>query len=118
MSFGRLSRAAAALDSFFTASFAATPFTDAFVDTTPDVPGVYFLYRHGRIIYVGIAVRGSGIRQELTSHLQGAYGACTRAATTFDYEVTRDPVVASRQYLRAHMARHGGRLPPCNEPES
>ena len=107
-----------ALDSCFTASFAATPFTDAYVDVAPDAPGVYFLYRHGRVIYVGIAVRGSGIRQELTSHLQGAYGACTRAATSFDYEVTRDPVVASRQYLRAHMARHGGRLPPCNEPES
>lgn len=101
---------------YLTAGLAAPPFREAFIAVAPAAPGVYFLYRHVRVIYVGIAVRGSGIRQELERHLQGGYGPCTQIATSFDYQETRDPVVASREYLQAHLAQHG-RLPCCNGPE-
>jgi hypothetical protein len=100
--------------SFLIAGHSAAPFTPEEVALAPAAPGVYFLYRNERLIYIGIAVHGSGIRQELERHLRGIYGTGTRAATSFDYELTRDPVVVSAQYLQAHMARHGGRLPSFN----
>jgi hypothetical protein len=37
----------------------------------PASPGVYFLYRRERLICIGIAVQGTGTRQELEKHLAG-----------------------------------------------
>lgn len=105
----------ATASSFSTTSASATPFEDNHIGLAPEETGVYFLYRHGRVIYIGVAVHGSGIRQELERHRQGTYGPATQVATSFDYELTRDPVVASGEYLRLHMARHGGRVPSCND---
>ena len=95
----------------------ASPFNDAHIALAPEGTGVYFLYRHGRVIYIGVAVHGSGIRQELERHREGAYGSGTQAATSFDYELTRDPVVAKGEYLQLHRTRHRGRLPSCNSAE-
>jgi hypothetical protein len=92
-------------------------FDEASVSAAPAAPGVYFLYGGERLLYVGIAVHGTGIRQELEKHRRGDHGPRTRAATAFEYELTRDPVVASREYLLAHMAQNRGRLPPCNRLE-
>lgn len=93
----------------------AWPFTDAAIDFSPTSPGVYLLYRNGRLIYIGLAVNGSGIRRELESHRRGARGECTRGATAFLYEPAADPLPLHRRYLSAHRQRYGGRLPPCNE---
>lgn len=105
----------AALRTYLTTALAAEPFTDEAVASAPTAPGVYLLYRSGRLIYVGVAVNGSGIREALQSHRHGAHGACTQAATAFDFEITARPAEAHRAYLREHMARYGGRLPPCNQ---
>jgi hypothetical protein len=113
----RRSRVGSDLRAFLSTGLTAAPFKEAFVAVAPPTSGVYFLYRHDRVIYIGIAVQGSDIRQELEKHLSGAYGPCTSSATAFDFEETRDPVVASREYLRAHMAQHRGCLPSCNERE-
>jgi hypothetical protein len=102
---------------FSTPDASATPFTADQVALAPAATGVYFLYRRGRVIYIGVAVYGSTIRQELERHLHGIYGTATKAATSFDYELTRDAIVASREYLRMHQAGHGGRLPACNAPD-
>jgi hypothetical protein len=91
----------------------AWPFTEAAVDVSPASPGVYFLYRNGRLIYIGLAVNGSGIRQELESHLRGAHGPMTRYATAFLYELAPDPRVLHERYLRTHRA-HYGALPDGN----
>jgi hypothetical protein len=99
---------------YFAATFAADPFTAAGVAMAPTQPGVYLLYRSGRLIYIGMAASGSGIRAALEAHRRGAYGRCTRSATAFDYELSADPPETLHAYLRAHMARYG-RLPPCNE---
>lgn len=96
---------------------AANPFGREQLAAAPAASGVYFLYRNERLIYIGIAVHGSGIRQELENHLRGSYGPATQAASAFRYERTRDPVVAWHQYLEQHKARFGGRLPACNAPE-
>jgi len=98
-------------------TFTAWPFTDASVETSPASPGVYLLYKSGRLVYIGLAVNGSGIRAELESHRHGAHGRCTQAATAFLFELAADPVALHRRYLGAHRARYGGRLPPCNERE-
>ena len=95
----------------------AWPFADAAIDLSPAAPGVYFLYRDGRLIYIGLAVKGSGIRQELESHRRGAHGAGTRGATAFLYEQAPDARALYRRYLSAHRQHHDGRLPLCNEPE-
>lgn len=93
----------------------AWPFTDAAIDISPAAPGVYRLYRNGRLIYIGLAVSGAGIRRELESHRQGAYGSCTQGATAFLFEIAADPLATYRRYRDMHGARYGGRLPCCNE---
>lgn len=100
---------------FLSTGLTAAPFEEAFVAAAPATSGVYFLYHRYRVIYIGLAVQGTGIRQELVKHLGGAYGPRTCSATAFDFEETRHPVAASREYLRAHMTQHRGRLPWCNE---
>jgi hypothetical protein len=95
----------------------AWPFSEAAVDVSPAASGIYLLYKDGRLIYIGVAVSGSDIRQELMSHLSGAHGECTRGATAFLYEIAADPLRLYRYYLGAHRERYGGRLPPCNDAE-
>jgi hypothetical protein len=106
------------LHPYLSETFSAWPFADAAIEISPASPGVYLLYRSGRLIYIGLALNGSGIRQELESHRRGAYGSCTQAASAFLYELVSDPVAMHRQYLQAHRARYGGRLPACNETDS
>lgn len=106
---------ATTLRPYLSATFSALRFTDAVIALSPALPGVYLLYRSGRLIYIGLAVSGSGIRQELESHQRGAYGPCTQAGTEFRYELTSNPAALYRQYLRDHMQRYAGRLPPCND---
>jgi hypothetical protein len=93
---------------------ATQAFNDAGVALAPSAPGVYLLYRSGRLIYVGSTTEGTGIREELERHRCGAYGPCTQEATAFDYELSAHPTQACRDYLWAHSVRYGGRLPPCN----
>ena len=92
----------------------ADPFTAQDISRAPRAPGIYMLYRSGRLIYVGMAERRGGIRAKLEAHRRGDHGTCTRTATAFLYEVAADPSQAQREYLLAHMASHGGRLPLCN----
>lgn len=105
----------AELRPYLTPTFRAEPLTDAAIAVAPTLPGIYMLYRSGRLIYVGMAVSGSGIRAELEAHHRGAYGECTQHATVFDYELSDRPAEALRECLRKHGARYGGRLPPCNQ---
>lgn len=107
----------AAPDFFGFTDTTAIPFTVEHVAAAPATSGVYFLYRNARVIYIGVAVHGTGIRQELHNHLRGSYGAATQGASAFRYELTRDPVVAKHEYLRLHKAAYGGRLPACNAAE-
>ena len=106
----------AAASVFLATGAAPLAFREEQVALAPDETGVYFLYRRERLIYIGVAVQASGIRQEVQRHLEGRYGPGTVASTSFDFEACRDPVVARSEYLRAYRQRNGGRLPPCNEP--
>jgi hypothetical protein len=92
----------------------AWPFTAAAIAMSPAATGVYLLYSAGRLIYIGVALDGTGIRGELRKHLCGSYGGCTRTASAFVYELAPDPVARYRECLRAYREHHGGREPACN----
>jgi hypothetical protein len=94
----------------------AWPFTEAAIELSPAAPGVYLLYRDGRLIYIGVAINGSAIRQALESHRRGA-GIGTSDATAFTCEPAADPLALHRHYLKLHRERYGGRLPAANERE-
>jgi hypothetical protein len=91
------------------------PFTTGNLAAVPASPGVYLLYRHHRLIYIGLAAAGGSIREQLRHHLRGAGGLCTRAATEFDYEISEDPVGLFRHYVAVYLDTTGGLLPECNE---
>jgi hypothetical protein len=91
------------------------PFTPGNLAAVPASPGVYLLYRHHRLIYIGLAAAGGSIREDLRHHLRGAGGTCTRAATEFDYEISQDPVSLYRHYAAVYLDTTGGLLPECNE---
>lgn len=103
------------LRAFLDERSSAWPFTAAAVAISPASRGVYLLYSSGRLIYIGAAASGSGIRQELEKHRGGAYGDCTRGASAFLYELVDDPLARQREYLQAHRAQYGGREPACNQ---
>jgi hypothetical protein len=83
--------------------------------SVPASQGVYLLYRHHRLIYIGLAAVGGSIREQLRHHLRGVGGACTRTATEFDYETSVDPVALYRHYVAVYLETSGGLLPECNE---
>jgi hypothetical protein len=85
------------------------------LDSAPASPGVYLLYRHHRLIYIGLAAGGGNIRVHLRQHLRGLGGPCTRAATEFDYETSSDPLALYRHYVAVYADASGGMLPECNE---
>lgn len=95
--------------------FAHAPFVSRHVDEAPPAPGVFLLYRSGRLIYIGLAGPGGNIRERLRQHLRGQAGPCTRSATEFDYEASSDPVELYQHYLAVYLGTSAGRLPDCNE---
>jgi hypothetical protein len=110
-------RAAGELRAVIDEVASAWPFSEAAIDLAPAAAGVFMLYRDGRLIYIGLAPAGSGIRAELASHRAGAHGHASAAATAFLYEQSAEPRPLYERYLEAHRARYGGRLPPANDAE-
>ena len=96
-------------------SRARAPFVSRHVDEAPASPGVFLLYRSGRLIYIGLAGPGGSIRERLREHLLGQGGSCTRSATEFDFEASPYPVSLYRHYFAVYLGTSAGRLPECNE---
>ena len=90
------------------------PFDAQRIAETPAAPGVYLLYRQHRLIYIGHAPAGTTIRARLERHLRGEAGACTQAATEFDYETSAYADWLYRHYLAVYLDATGGLLPDCN----
>jgi hypothetical protein len=83
-------------------------FTAANITAVPEGPGVYFLYRRGRLIHIGLATQNRTLRSELERHHRGEYGACTQAATAFDYELDAHPAALYRAYCAIHARLGSG----------
>lgn len=97
-----------------TSSAEAIAFTEANVERAPDCPGVFFLSRGHRVIFIGVAADGTTIREQLLRHLRGARGPCTRAASEFEYDSSPNPRALCQFYLESYSERTGGLLPECN----
>jgi hypothetical protein len=93
----------------------AIAFNRANVESAPVSPGVYFLSRKHRVIFIGVAQGGTTIREELLRHLRGERGACTRAASEFEYDSSPNPRALYYFYLENYSVRTGGLLPECND---
>lgn len=74
-------------------------FEPAHINEAPVSPGAYRLYRHAKIIYVGMASGAATLRSELQRHLRGDFGLSTQTATEFDYREAPDPLQAYQVYL-------------------
>src|SRR5688572_18845627 len=63
------------------------------VDASPEEPGLYGLFRHGELIYIGSS--GVSIRSRLQRHFNGYEGRCTQMATHYQREISSTPPPAS-----------------------
>lgn len=90
------------------------PFTAKLIAGAPEEPGVYLLWEDGEVVYVGHAGgRGATIRSCLVDHFSGARGPCTRRATEYSWEMSRDPAGREAKILEEYRALHS-REPRCN----
>jgi len=63
----RRARVGAGLRAWFSTGLAAAPFEEAFVAAAPATSRVYFLYRHHRVIYIGVVSR-EYLRAHMAQH--------------------------------------------------
>lgn len=90
------------------------PFTAKLIAGAPEEPGIYLLWEDGEVIYIGRASgRGATIRSCLVDHFSGAQGPCTRRATEYSWEMSRDPARREAEILEEYRAS-ASRLPRCN----
>jgi len=89
-------------------------FTERDILRAPIGKGVYSLHKGGETIYIGKAEGEGGIRARLMAHMRGDEGTCTKQATTYRYELHRNPAAREDELLLEYRYAHG-RLPLCNE---
>jgi hypothetical protein len=88
-------------------------FTEKYVHQAPDAPGIFCLWHHANLVYVGRTAPRSTLREELRHALTMAM-AGDMSATHFSYEETRAPQTRAAQELRDYFERWGS-LPRYNE---
>jgi hypothetical protein len=89
-------------------------FVSRMVEGAPGDMGVYALWRHDRLLYIGRAMGGgTTIQSRLLEHLKGQSCACSREATHYSWEIVLQPAVRELELLQEHR-REAGELPPCN----
>lgn len=90
------------------------PFSTRAVTMALECEGVYALYDHQDLIYIG---RSDGecktIRARLQRHKDGRECRCTRKATLYRQERCDDPESREHELLKEYLAAHG-KLPRCN----
>jgi hypothetical protein len=84
------------------------------INITSSGKGVYSLHKGGETIYIGRADCIGGIRRKLQAHLSGDEGQCTQQATSYRFELKRNPVIREEELLLEYKFAHG-RLPLCNK---
>lgn len=74
--------------------------------------GLYILYRHDEIIFIGTCA--ASIRARLFDHLEGKDEACKQSATHYRCEESQDLGTEQDHLIEEYKARYGVR-PKCNE---
>lgn len=88
-------------------------FEENHVRRAPEKPGIFCLWDHTHLVYVGRTAPRTNLRDELHHALTMAM-AEDMACTHFTYEVTTTPMTRAAQELREHFERWGT-LPRYNE---
>lgn len=89
-------------------------FKAPFVAGAPEMGGVYGLWKDGELIYLGSARGGdTTIKSQLSDHLSGRAGSCTRDATHYSWEICADPLRREAELISEFRAEHG-RSPRCH----
>jgi hypothetical protein len=88
-------------------------FTEKYVHQVPEQSGIFCLWHHANLVYVGRTAPRSTLREELAHALTMAM-AGDMSATHFSYEVTPMPKTRAAEELRDYFARWGS-LPRYNE---
>jgi|GEM_PF-1483978 len=95
------------------------PFTETYVYSVPQAPGVYWLGIASSltrpitatIIYIG---QSNNLQRRLLEHIRKA-DPCLSQANVFAYALHDHPEVRERQLLDDYARKNGGRLPRCND---
>ena len=88
-------------------------FEDKHVQAVPEQSGIFCLWDHAHLVYVGRTAPRSNLRAELNHALTMAM-ADDLTATHFTYEVTATPKTRAAEELRDYYERWGS-LPRYNE---
>ena len=88
-------------------------YSRAIVNGAPEGSGIYALWEHGEMIYIGRA-NGMTIKEALLRHLEKGHCPCTTDATHYTWELSLRPATRELEVLQEFEARHQ-RLPRCNE---
>jgi hypothetical protein len=88
-------------------------FTQQHVQKVPDEMGIFCLYHHSDLVYVGRTAPRATLRAELDHALTMAM-AGDMSATHFSFEVTATPKTRAAEELRDYFERCGS-LPRYNE---
>jgi hypothetical protein len=88
-------------------------FAEQDVQNVPEAAGIFCLWDHEHLVYVGRTAPRTNLRAELHHALTMAM-AEDMSATHFTYEVTNVPKTRAAEELREHFARWGS-LPRYNE---
>jgi len=83
------------------------------VRQVPEQPGIFCLWHHAHLVYVGRTAPRSNLREELDHALTMAMVE-DLSVTHFTYEVTAQPKTRAAEELRDYFARWGS-LPRYNE---
>ena len=89
-------------------------FIAAIVESAPDSPGVYAMWRNKQLIYYGSS---ASIRACLFEHLRGQRSACTREATHYSWELSDYATAREGELLSDYWSAYA-RFPVCNEAET
>jgi hypothetical protein len=80
------------------------------VNRAPRKRGVYALYAHSKLVFLGLA---SGQSETIRSRLRSHLTTPTEGVTRYKRELTAAPQARLKQLLAEHMAKNGS-LPPQN----
>ena len=88
-------------------------FTEKYVRQVPAEPGIFCLWHHANLVYVGRTEPRTTLLEELGHALTMAM-AGDMSATHFSFEVTKTPKTRATEELRDYYERWGS-LPRYNE---
>jgi hypothetical protein len=86
-------------------------FVEGNIDAAPGGPGVFELYDHGDVIFIGYS--STSVRAELRRHFNGDAGAITQAATAFRAVPSRHASKRHNELMAAYRAQRSA-LPLAN----